>query len=132
MPEEYPTGWTPELLMKVRDVSQVRVSPDGKRVAYCVADPVMSDEKSEYVTQIVLADADGGDARQITFGEKTSNDPQWSPDGKWLAFTRRTSKENGKNGKEDTKNNLFLLRADGGEAEPLTDLKADVTGFAWS
>src|SRR5947208_176224 len=39
MPEESPTGWTPELLMKVRDVTQVRVSPDGKRVVYCVADP---------------------------------------------------------------------------------------------
>lgn len=125
MPEDNLTGWTPEQLMKVRDVTQVRVSPDGKRLACCVADPVMTDEKSENIAQIYLASADGGEARQITFGEKASNDPQWSPDGKWIAFTRRASKEDGKN-------NLFLLRADGGEAEPLTDLKADVAGFAWS
>lgn len=132
MPEENQTGWTPELLMKVRDVTQVRVSPDGKRVVYCVNDPVMTEEKSEYVTQITLAEADGSGSRQITFGEKSSKDPQWSPDGKIIAFLRNTDKKNGKNGKEETRCNLFLLRTDGGEAEPLTDQKADVTGFSWS
>jgi dipeptidyl aminopeptidase/acylaminoacyl peptidase len=122
--DDYPraTAWTPELTMKLKNVGAVRVSPDGKRVAYTVAEAVMTPEKSEYVTQIYMANTDGSDSYQVTFGEKSSTDPQWSPDGKWLAFT---SSRTGKN-------NLFLLRITGGEAEQITDLKTGVGNFAWS
>nr|MDQ3042042.1 S9 family peptidase [Acidobacteriota bacterium] len=49
--------------------------------------------------------------------------PKWSPDGNWLAFTSN---------RKDNKNNLYLLRLNGGEAEPLTDLKGNVSNFDWS
>jgi dipeptidyl aminopeptidase/acylaminoacyl peptidase len=114
--------WTPEFTFKLKTVDQVRVSPDGKRVVYCVTEPVMTEEKSEYLTQIHLAQADGSGGFQLTFGEKSSGNPQWSPDGRYIAFTSRRTE----------KSNLFVLRAEGGEAEPLTDLKADVGGFVWS
>ena len=122
--DDYPraTAWTPELAMKLKNVGAVRVSPDGKRVAYTVAEAIMTPEKSEYVTQIYMANTDGSDSYQVTFGEKSSTDPQWSPDGKWLAFT---SSRTGKN-------NLFLLRITGGEAEQITDVKTGVGSFAWS
>lgn len=117
-----PGAWTPESELKLKNVGSVRVSPDGKRVVYTVAEAVMTPDKSEYVTQIWMANADGGDSYQVTFGEKSSTDPQWSPDGKWLAYTSlRTGK-----------NNLFLLRTSGGEAEQLTDVKTAVAAFAWS
>ncbi len=117
-----PTAWTPEVSMQVKGVGQVRVSPDGKRVAYVVTAPVMEDDKSEYVSQIYLANADGSESFQATFGEKSSRDPQWSPDGKWLAFLSN----------RDDKNNLYLLRIGGGEAEQLTEAKSDIGGFVWS
>src|SRR5918998_117201 len=66
------------------------------------------------VAQIHVANTDGTDNFQLTFAEKTSNNPQWSPDSKRLAFT---STRNGKN-------NLYLLRMAGGEAEQLTDTKS--------
>jgi dipeptidyl aminopeptidase/acylaminoacyl peptidase len=127
MPEDAtpPTAWTPELLFKVRDVSQVRVSPDGKRVLFCVTDPVMTDEKSENVTQIYRANCDGSGRIQLTYAEHSSGNPQWSPDGTWIAFT---SNRVGKEGKS----NLFRMHADGGEAEQITDAKADIGSFAWS
>jgi len=34
-------GWTPEQEMKVKAIGAVRVSPDGKKVAYTVSDAVM-------------------------------------------------------------------------------------------
>ena len=51
--------WTPEEMMNVKSVGTVQVSPDGKRVAYCVTEPVMTEDKSEYLTQIWMAAADG-------------------------------------------------------------------------
>src|SRR6266545_3099413 len=116
------TVWTPELSMKVKAVGGVQVSPDGKRVLYTVNEPVMVSEKSEYLTQIWMASADGGDAYQMTFGEKPSTNPDWSPDGRWIAFTSSRS----------GKTNLYLMRSTGGEAEMITDVKSGVGGLAWS
>src|SRR5579884_136309 len=83
---------------------------------------LLTDEESEYVTQIHLANADGGASFRATFDDKSSRDPQWSPDGRWIAFTSNRAE----------KFNLYRMRADGGEAEKLTDAKADIGGFAWS
>jgi dipeptidyl aminopeptidase/acylaminoacyl peptidase len=118
-----PAAWTPELQIKVRAVATPRVSPDGRRVVYTVSDAVTTPERSEYVSQIWLATADGRESYQLTFADKSSTNPKWSPDGNWIAFTST---------RKDNRNNLYLLRAAGGEAEPLTDLKGGVADFDWS
>ncbi len=67
-----PSGWTPEMMLQVKRISHVRPSPDGKRVAYTVAEAVMTEDRSEFVSQIWLANADGSDATQMTFAAKSS------------------------------------------------------------
>jgi len=116
------SAWTPEMEMKVKTVAAVRVSPDGKKVAYTVSGPVMTPDKSEFVTQIWLANTDGSEAVQLTYAEKSSDNPRWSPDGKMLAFA------SGRSGKT----NLYVLRLIGGESEQLTDVKSGVGNFAWA
>ncbi len=116
-------AWTPEMQTKVKTFGAPRVSPDGKRVAYTVIHETMSADKSEYVTQIYLASTDGKDSFQVTYGEKSSTNPKWSPDGMSLAFTSN---------RKDNRNQLYLLRLNGGEAEPLTDVKSAVADFNWS
>lgn len=116
------SGWTPELEMKVKAPGAVRVSPDGRKVVYTVNAPVMTADKSEFVSQIWLANTDGSDAVQLTYAEKSSDNPQWSPDGKMIAFTSSRS----------GKANLYVLRLIGGEAEQLTDVKSSVGNFKWS
>src|SRR5687768_10359529 len=116
------SAWTPELELKVKTVGAVRVSPDGKKVVYTVSSPVMTPEKSEFVTQIWLANTDGSEGVQLTYADKSSDNPRWSPDGKMLAFT------SGRGGKT----NLYVLRLVGGESEQLTDVKCGVGHFAWS
>jgi len=115
-------GWTPQQEMKVKAIGAVRVSPDGRRVAYTVSDAVMNPDKSEFVTQIWVANIDGSAGVQLTYAEKSSSNPRWSPDGSRLAFT---SSRGGKS-------NLYVLRLIGGEAEQLTDVKGGVGNFAWS
>src|SRR5262249_6037140 len=117
-----PTAWTPQLLFKVKSTSSVQVSADGKRVAFTVREAVMEGEKSEHLTQIHLANVDGSDALQLTFSDKSSDNPHWSPDGEWVAFTSSRS----------GKDNIWLIRVRGGEAQQLTDVKSGVGSFKWS
>ncbi|HKS09019.1 MAG TPA: S9 family peptidase [Pyrinomonadaceae bacterium] len=115
--------WDPELQMKVKGVGTPRVSPDGTRVVYTVNEAVTTADKSEFVTQIWLANIATKQSVQLTFGDKSSTNPKWSPDGKWIAFLSN---------RKDNRNNLYRLTLDGGEAEPLTDLKSGVQNFNWS
>lgn len=115
-------GWTPEQMMKVKRVSDVQVSPDGKRVAFTVTEPVIETETSKLRRHIWLARADSTDSFQFTRGDKSCTSPRWSPDGNWIAFLSDRS------GYE----NIWLIRAGGGEAEPLTFGKNPITGFKWS
>jgi len=115
--------WEPELQLKFKAAGAPRVSPDGKRVVYTVNEAVMTADKSEFVSQIWMANIATKQNTQLTFGEKSSTNPKWSPDGNWIAFTSN---------RKDNKNNLYVLSLNGGEAEPLTDGKSSVINFDWS
>jgi dipeptidyl aminopeptidase/acylaminoacyl peptidase len=115
--------WDPELQLKLKAVGSPRVSPDGKKLVYTVNEAVMTADKSEFVTQIWVADLTTKQNIQLTFGDKSSSNPKWSPDGNWIAFTSN---------RKDNRNNLYVLSTSGGEAEPLTELKSSINNFAWS
>src|SRR6516164_5075837 len=110
-------------MLRYRTLPDVRVSPDGKRVAFVVREAILDREKSEYREQIWLAASDGTASRQVTFAEQTSNAPRWSPDGQWIAFLSKRG---------DKFANVWVLPADGGEAWRLTDSKSDVMQLSWS
>lgn len=123
--------WTPELAFKVKRVSAVQVSPDGRRVAFVVGAAQMEGEKSEWLSHVHLANADGSGAFQLTGGDKSATAPEWSPDGSWVAFISARGAKDPKDPKE-AKANLWRIRPDGGEAEALTDEKGGIIRFHWS
>ena len=116
------TYWSPEQCMQLKNITSVRVSPDGNKVLYTVREAVMSDDRSEYVNQVFVSNADGSNVIQLTRGEKNSANPKWSPDGKWIAYTSN----------RDSKNNLYILPINGGESERISDVKTGVGSFEWS
>jgi dipeptidyl aminopeptidase/acylaminoacyl peptidase len=91
------------------------LSPDGARVVFPVT-ATRLDENARR-TSLWLVNADGTGLRRLTRPEKGSdNGPRWSPDGKsiWFTSTRGGSGQ------------VWVIPADGGEAEPVTEEPLDV------
>ncbi len=123
---------TPEDMVSLREVSDVRISPDGTRVAYVVTepgDPKKPEQEPDANIWVVPADGSGA-PRLFAASPKSDTSPQWSPDGRLLAFlsNRGEPVEGGK----EAKSRLYLLRTDGGDAEPLTSGPGEVASFKWS
>ena len=115
--------WTPEKIMQYKNITDTQISADGKYIAYVVRVPLMDGEKSEYNNQIWVAATDGSFDLQYTRGEKSSSSPQFSPDGKKIAFISN---------RQDDKNQIFIMRLMGGEPEQITDTKTGVSSFKWA
>ncbi len=52
-------NWSPEQCMKLKNITAVKVSPDGGKVLYIVKEALMTDNRSEYVNQVWLCNSDG-------------------------------------------------------------------------
>lgn len=111
---------TIDQLIELKRPGAVAISPDGAKVAFTVTETNWED--NAYETEIFLADAKGGAPIQLTRAKKSSSAPEWSPDGKWIAFASdRTDKRQ-----------LYLIDPRGGEARAITNVEDGVGGFSWS
>ena len=111
---------TADQILSLKRAGTPEISPDGRWVAYTVRETNWDD--NAYDTQIWIADATTGAARQLTQGKKSSQSPAWSPDGTRLAFiSDRTDKRQ-----------IYLINPLGGEADALTSLEEGVANFAWA
>src|SRR6266446_2937192 len=106
-------------LIAMHRVAEVQLSPDGKWVVYLVATPDL--EANRNATNLWMAPVAGGEAIQLTRTGKDSS-PQWSPDGKSIAFLSARSGDS----------QVYLLSMDGGEAHPLTKLSTGADFVKWS
>ena len=108
------------------DIRSVRMSPDGRAV---VIETSRADwEANRFRTDLWLyRDEAGGSLVQLTQSGHDRN-PQWSPDGRWIAFLS----DRGGAGKEETPDQVFVIALNGGEAFPVTHGDEKVHAFAWS
>ena len=101
---------TPEKLLSLRTISDVRFSPDGQQVAFVVTEPVKGTTRARHVWML---DVKTKEVRQFTNSAKTEDTPRWSPDGKRLAFISN----------RDDVRQIYLIPMAGGEAKRLLETK---------
>ncbi len=140
----------PDDLYALRVPMDVRLSPDGSRIAFVVKES--GPDRDEYRQSLWLLPADGSaPARRLTLGAKNDTAPRWSPDGRTLAFlsdrgavlragdagfrprdARPIPIDSGGTRQPVDATQVWLLPMDGGEASQLTTLPESVSDLAWS
>lgn len=111
----------------LRSLSDPRISPDGRIVAFVVGEPALEKNARTPGLWVVPADGAAPEKRYSAMGQRASS-PRWSPDGSALAFlSPRASGESG----VAAGNQVFALPTAGGEARRVTNLEG-VREFDWS
>ena len=105
----------------------VKLSPDGRSIV--IATDRADWDRSIYRTELWLYrnDGAGGTLSQLTQSGRDSA-PQWSPDGRWIAFL--SERNTGSTGEPIAQ--LYLISPAGGEAFPVTKGDEEVHSFCWS
>jgi dipeptidyl aminopeptidase/acylaminoacyl peptidase len=120
-------------ILGMKAATSPAVSPDGTQVLYVVRQWEAEKDRMESRTRIWMVPVAGGAARQITFGERGDSQPQWSPDGRYISFVSARGAGPGPGSGEDgPRNQIYIMRSDGGEASKLTDAKEGVGSYAWA
>jgi dipeptidyl aminopeptidase/acylaminoacyl peptidase len=108
---------TPTQALGFRRVGDLHLSPDGSKLLF-----VMYSYRWDWQPHVWFMDVAGGNARQLTPDKKAERAPEWSPDGKMMAFL---SNRNGIT-------QIYTARSDGSEATAVTSRKYGVTSYHWS
>jgi len=107
-------------IISLKSAGSPAISPDGRSIAFTVGSTDW--DENRYDTEIWLA-REGERPVQVTRTVKgSSTSPQWSPSGGWLAFLADRG----------DKQQIFLIRPQGGEALPLTAVKQGISSFRWA
>jgi dipeptidyl aminopeptidase/acylaminoacyl peptidase len=116
-------GMCPADIGRVRQLGDLRVSPDGSAVAFTVTDPDL--EGNRYARRVWLVPVRGTGASPRPFtGPGSEQLPRWSPDGRRLAFAVTG---------DDGRSQICVIPvAEGGERLVVCGTEAPVTELEWA
>ncbi|MFY9557305.1 MAG: S9 family peptidase, partial [Blastocatellia bacterium] len=109
-----------EDLYRVKSVSDLHLSPDGRSVVYGVT--ALDLPRAKSLSHVWQMGIDGQNARQFTSGDTGEHSPAFSPDGKWLLYLSS----------KDGSPQIYLIPPSGGEARRLTNISTGVSDPLWS
>lgn len=109
-------------MLRVAMVDDVRLSADGKRVAFTVTRIVRGGAGAEMLSRVFLADTGKGVSRPVSADKESCEKPRLSPDGSKLAYLVQG----------DGVADIMLLQLATGQSRRLTRGQADVLDMAFS
>ena len=113
----------PEDALRLRTPSDPDLSPDGRRVAFALAEIDTEADRARSSIWVVAAD---GSAAARRFSEGPADQTaRWSPDGRWLAYISVTDDK-------PAHAHVRLAPLDGGVPMGLGDLPGPVLQLAWA
>lgn len=123
---------TAEDVLTIRELYDVKLSADGKQVAFVVTEPNDPKKPREArPSNVWIVPSDGSEApRPVIPGLKNVSSPRWSPDGLALAFLSDEGEPG--SGETDKSIQIYLLRNGENKAVRLTSIKGGVERFEWS
>lgn len=121
-----------EDIHRINSVGEIAISPDGGWLAYSVG--TSSVEFDEQSSDLYMVKWDGSSRVQLTHTpRKSENQPEFSPDGRYLAFITARSDSNEADSDEPAdKSQVWVLDRAGGEARRMTEMPDGVSAFSWS
>jgi dipeptidyl aminopeptidase/acylaminoacyl peptidase len=124
------TPLTLDSFFAATEYSSARLAPDGSAAVIAVRQPDWTGNR--FREDLWIWRAATGKLDQLTTSGHDSG-PDWSPDGKLIAFTsdRPVPDEKPVNGK-DPGARMWIVTANGGEAHPLYRTRNEVHAFAWA
>ena len=120
-PTHGPRAFSLDDVLRVRDVREPQLSPDGGWVAYTVATADTAEDRNR--SAVWMVSWDGAHTVRLTNSKEGESTPRWSPYGRWLAFL---------SSREDEHTQLWLLDRQGGEGRKVTTFPSDVDDYVWS
>ena len=109
-----------EEMLSIRGVSNPQISPDGKHVVFQKG--ATDWKNNRYDTELWIS-RNGEKPIQLTNNpDGSSYGPQWTPDGKWISY----------NSSRSGKNQVWVIRPDGGEPFQVTHEDRGVYSARWS
>ena len=107
-------------------------SPDGKWIAYAASkagaqESIFTDISNDRDSDLFVVAATGGAPRKLTTNPAPDANPQWSPDGKWIAYAASSDSW-------ASKTDLMVMPVEGGAPRNLTAEFVESVGFSinWS
>jgi dipeptidyl aminopeptidase/acylaminoacyl peptidase len=121
---EPPSRFGVDDLARLVDLTEPALSPDGKIVVYTASSANLTEDASQ--SDLWRVDYASGKRTRLTNTPKHDESrPQWSPDGKSIAFLSDR-------GGEEATTQVWSMPANGGEAKRLTKFAEGIDDFVWS
>jgi dipeptidyl aminopeptidase/acylaminoacyl peptidase len=113
----------------MRSAGNFAVSPDGRWLLHTVSFPDWKEARSQTDIFLVSMERGAASARQMTFtNEKNETSPTWARDGSFFVFASNRDAPTG----TPNRNQLYMMRVDGGEARRITNAEQGVSNFEFS